>query len=156
VTGDEGNDTVIGGTGDDWIYGGFVFATAGNATGNDFLDGGGGRDYFVFNDNPNPFISSAAATADRIGDFSTGVDSLVFDDNVFPGIGAPGRFEANDERFYAARGAVSGHDETDRVIYDTSTGDLYYDPDGSGELAAQIIARLQGIPTVLATDIAVI
>jgi Ca2+-binding RTX toxin-like protein len=156
LAGSEGDDLVMGGAGDDALTGGFAFASAGNATGNDTLVGGAGRDFFVFNDNPNPFISSPAATADRIGDFASRTDTLVFDDNVFPTIGAPGRFAEGDARFYSARGATAGHDETDRVIYDTSTGSLYYDPDGNGELASQIIATLNGAPAVVASDIAVI
>jgi Ca2+-binding RTX toxin-like protein len=156
LAGGEGNDTLLGGRGDDWLYGGFSFATAGEATGNDVLIGGPGRDSFVFNDNPNPFISSPAATADRITDFRSGTDTLVFDDNVFPGVGEPGRFDSGDERFFAARGATSGHDESDRVVYDTRTGNLYFDPDGIGGAEAQIIATLQGAPTVVASDIAVI
>ena len=43
------------------------------------------------------------------------------------------------------------------MIYDTSTGKLYYEADGSGLGAAQLIATLQGMPAaVAATDIAVI
>jgi Ca2+-binding RTX toxin-like protein len=156
LAGGEGNDTLLGDAGDDWLYGGFAFATAGNPTGNDLLTGGPGLDRFVFNDNPNPFISSPTATADRITDFSSAFDSLVFDDNVFPGVGAPGRFQAGDARFAAGAGFTAGRDASDRVIYNTSTGNLYYDPDGSGGGAAQIIATLQGLPSVAATDISVI
>lgn len=156
LIGAEGNDRLEGGAGDDWLYGGFSFATSGTGTGNDLLTGGAGRDSFVFNDSPNPFISSALATADRITDFYTAVDTLAFDDNVFPGIGAAGRFATGDERFFSGSGAVSGHDTSDRVIYDTSTGKLYYDADGSGLGAAQLIATLQGMPALAANDIAVI
>jgi len=45
-------------------------------------------------------------------------------------VGASGNFAANDARFYAAAGASSGHDASDRIVYDTLTGRLYYDPDG--------------------------
>ena len=156
ISGAEGSDIVRGGNGDDWLQGGFSFATAGNATGNDTLTGGAGRDSFVFNDNPNPFISSPLATADRVTDFASGMDSLAFDDNVFSGVGQPGRFQAGDERFYAASGASSGHDASDRVIYDTSAGRLYYDADGNGAAAPQLIATLDWRPLVAATDITVV
>ena len=156
LVGAEGHDRLEGGAGDDWLYGNFSFAVSNTGAGNDVLTGGAGRDNFVFNDNPNPFIASPLATADRITDFSSGNDTLVFDDNVFPGVGGPGRFSFNDERFYASSGATSGHDETDRVIYDTSAGRLYYDPDGSGGVAAQLIATLDGRPMVASTDISVV
>ena len=47
-------------------------------------------------------------------------------------------------------------DASDRVVYNTSTGSLYYDADGSGAGAAQLIATISGNPTIAATDIAVI
>jgi Ca2+-binding RTX toxin-like protein len=151
-----GDDTLRGADGDDWLYGGFAFATSGNPTGNDMLIGGAGRDHFVFNDSPNPALGGASATADLVVDFRSGTDELVFDDNVFPTVGPAGEYIARDPRFYSAPGATEGHDDTDRVVYDTSTGALYYDPDGSGAAPAQIIATLQGQPALGATDIAVI
>jgi serralysin len=156
LTGAEGNDTLRGGDGNDWLQGGFSFAVSGSGTGNDILTGGGGRDSFVFNDAPNPFLVPPSATADLVTDFRSGTDSLVFDDNVFPTAGPPGRYAAADPRFYAAAGAAQGHDETDRIVYNTTTGELYYDPDGSGVAASQIIATLQNDPTVIATDIFII
>jgi len=63
---------------------------------------------------------------------------------------------SGDARFRAAAGAPGGADATDRVIYNTSTGQLYYDADGSGAGAAQLLATLQGAPGVSATDISVI
>jgi serralysin len=156
LVGEGGNDTLRGADGDDWLYGGFLFATSGPPTGNDLLVGGFGRDHFVFNDAPNPALGGAAATADVVQDFRSGTDELVFDDNVFPTIGPAGEYVRNDSRFYAASGAAAGHDATDRVVYNTSTGDLYYDPDGSGDAPAQIIATLQSHPTIAATDITII
>jgi hypothetical protein len=38
----------------------------------------------------------------------------------------------------------------------TATGDLHFDPDGSGLAPSQIIANLQNEPTVIATDIFII
>jgi serralysin len=156
LVGAEGNDTLRGAEGDDWLYGGFAFAVSNTGTGNDVLVGGGGRDRFVFNDSPNPALAGPEATADLVVDFRSGIDELVFDDNVFPSAGPPGKYVANDPRFYAAAGATQGHDETDRVVYNTTSGELYYDPDGSGLAPAEIIATLQGDPAVAATDILII
>src|SRR5205823_11462577 len=83
-------------------------------------------------------------------------DKIELDGNVHADIGASGNFATDDPRFFSAAGATSGHDATDRVIYDTSTGNLWYDADGSGNGAAQLIATLQGAPAISATDIEVI
>src|SRR5205823_2999747 len=81
---------------------------------------------------------------------------IQLDASVMGALGPSGTFSPNDSRFYAAAGASSGHDSDDRVVYDTSSGNLWYDADGSGSGAAQLIATLQGAPALAATDIAVI
>ena len=70
-------------------------------------------------------------------------------------LGAIGNFAAGDARFWSSSTGTA-HDANDRVIYNTSTGSLYYDADGSGAGAAQLIATFQGNPAVSATDIVVI
>jgi serralysin len=141
VTGNASANTLIGGAGNDSLGGG---------TGNDTLTGGAGLDSFVFAEAPG------SANADRITDFVSASDKVLLDDAFHSNIGAVGNFSAGDGRFYAAAGATAGHDANDRVIYNTSTGSLYYDADGSGAGAAQLIATLTGNPAVAATDIAVI
>jgi Ca2+-binding RTX toxin-like protein len=81
---------------------------------------------------------------------------LRFDASAFTALGGAGYFAAGDARFYAAAGATGGHDADDRLVYNTSTGQLYYDADGSGGGAAQLVATLQGAPGVAAADIWVI
>src|SRR5205085_9255433 len=66
-----------------------------------------------------------------------------------------GDFVAGDARFYAAAGASGGHDADDRVVYDISNGNLWYDADGSGSGAAQLLGTLQGAPALAAPDIKV-
>jgi Ca2+-binding RTX toxin-like protein len=119
------------------------------AAGLDTLWGGAGADIFVFRE-------MGAANADRIGDWSSGSDKVHLDDAAFTAVGATGNFASGDGRFWSAAGATSGHDSNDRVIYNTSTGSLYYDGDGSGSGAAQLIATLTGLPGVAASDIVVI
>jgi serralysin len=127
--------------GDDTLLGG---------PGNDVLSGGGGRDSFVFEDAPGP------ADADLVTDFRSGQDQLRLDDAAFAGIGALGQFAVDDERFAFGDGLSAGADETDRIVYDTSAGNLYYDADGSGAGAALLFATLQGAPGLNADDILVI
>jgi serralysin len=110
--------------------------------GADTLSGGSGADTFAWN-----------AGADLITDFEIGNDELAV--LATAALGTTGAFAPDDPRFYAAAGATSGQDANDRVIYDTSTGNVYYDPDGSSAEAATLMFTLQGAPTLAATDIAV-
>ena len=102
------------------------------------------------------FREYGAANADTVADFASNWDMLRFDGNAFSALGGAGHFAAGDARFYAAAGATGGHDADDRLVYNTSTGQLYYDADGSGAGAAQLVATLQGAPTLAATDMWVV
>ena len=55
-----------------------------------------------------------------------------------------------------AAGASAGHDADDRIIYNTSNGNLYYDADGSGGGRAMFVGVLHGAPGLDASDIAII
>jgi Ca2+-binding RTX toxin-like protein len=138
-----GNDTFNGRGGNDVLL---------SEQGKDTLTGGAGADEFHFAAAPG------AADADVIVDFATGSDKFVlygfsFHENAAEAFA--GDFEPGDERFYAADGATAAHDETDRVIYDSSSGRLYYDPDGTGEAPTLIMATLRGAPDLAATDFTV-
>ena len=90
--------------------------------GNDTLSGGAGSDSFVFSTAPG------AGNIDQITDFSAADDTIRLDDAVFAGLGsgvlAASAFSAN-----ATGLAVDG---SDRIIYETDTGQLFFDSDGVG------------------------
>ena len=54
------------------------------------------------------------------------------------------------------QGDATFRDASDRIVYNTTTGQLFYDADGSGAGAAQLIATFQGAPAIAATDITVL
>jgi Ca2+-binding RTX toxin-like protein len=163
LDGGGGNDTLYGAYGADTLQGGggndLLFANTATTpyddqdhflaggTGNDTLTGGSGRDVFAFSETPG------APNADVIAGFTSGLDAIQLDSAFHANLGSSGGFTAGDDRFWAAAGASSGHDATDRVVYDTLTGNLYYDADGSAGGAAQLIARLDGAPSIAASDI---
>jgi Ca2+-binding RTX toxin-like protein len=162
LSGSDGNDTVEGGLGNDIVFG---------DRGNDWLAGGGGDDFIEGFEGNDTLVGSAGAdrfyfgmfgtdNADLVADFSSGTDRIELDRfgsfNEMGELGPGGTFSATDGRFFAAAGANAGRDADDRVIYDTNTGQLYYDADGSGARAAELIATLQGNPVLAATDITVL
>ena len=140
LTGNAGNNTLRGQGGADFLSGG---------AGNDILTGGSGTDEFYFGEAPG------TGGVDHITDFSSG-ERLQFEEFVFTGLGAPGNFAPNDARFFAAPGASGGADASDRVVYNTTNGHLYYDADGSGAGAAALIAILDNEFLLSATNIGVL
>ncbi len=150
VDGRDGNDTLLGGEERDTLLGGNGNDRVSGGEGNDSLTGGAGKDDFVFDAAPG------GENADAVTDFASCRDRLLLDDAAHHDIGARGRFARNDERFLAADGATSGQERDDRVIYDTSSGNLYYDADGSGAGEARLIAAFEGSPAIVATDFTVI
>ena len=146
IQGTTGNDSLVGGAGNDTIYGNAGNDTIEGMGGNDSVSGGGGQDVYVFHE-------YGAANADTVTSFDTGWDALRLDGAAFNTLGASGRFSGGDVRFYAAPGATSAHDADDLIVYNTSTGQLFYDNDASGPHASQLIATFQGAPTIVASDI---
>ena len=165
IDGGAGNDVIEGSNGNDTLFGGSGNDHLDSAGGADVLDGGAGNDTLAGGASPDSFfpqddvfrfsVAAGEANADRLVDFESGTDKVELNASAHAGIGAGGAFAADDARFWAAAGATSGHDADDRVIYNLSTGDLYYDADGSGSGAALRIATLQNAPTLVAADILV-
>ncbi|WP_421837713.1 cadherin domain-containing protein [Novosphingobium sp.] len=142
LTGLGGSDTLNGGAGSDTLLGGL---------GRDVLTGGTGRDFFVFN------TAAATANVDTITDFNGSEnDKIQLGKSVYSGFTHTGALTADE--FYAAAGATSAHDATDRVIYNTATGILYYDADGQGGIAAVQFALMGAVnhPTLIYSDIMII
>jgi Ca2+-binding RTX toxin-like protein len=159
ITGNGADNYVYAWLGDDTVNGGAGFDTLYGVDGNDVLNGGAGNDYLIGGAGADTFVFDQApgtANADRITDFATAADKLQLDHNVMAALGATGNFASGDVRFFAGAGAAAGHDADDRVVYNTSTGQLYYDDDGSGAHAAQLVATLQAGAALAATDISVI
>ncbi|MEO7221179.1 MAG: autotransporter-associated beta strand repeat-containing protein [Devosia sp.] len=137
LLGDRGNDTLKGGGGNDVLVGG---------RDKDVLEGGGGKDQFVFN------TKIGTDSVDTVKDFHHGEDKLLLGALQFAAIGS--KLDANE--FYAKAGATKAHDASDRIIYNTSNGRMYYDDDGKGGHAAVLVAKLAGHPSLSVADFTVI
>lgn len=141
ITGGTGNDSLTGGDGNDSLVGG---------SGNDTLVGAGGADRFVFNTTPD-----AASNFDTIADFVSSVDNIWLASATMTALGSAGPLSAS--AFLTGSGSTTASDTDDRIIYDTSTGILYYDADGS-DMAIEAVqfAVLTGSPMLTYADIWII
>jgi Ca2+-binding RTX toxin-like protein len=143
LDGGQGNDTLDGGNGADTLQGGI---------GNDSMSGGAGADLFLFDTAPN-----ATSNKDTITDFLSGTDRIAFSKSVFTGLSEAALGTLNADAFLSGAGLTTAQDAADRFIYNTTTGALYYDADGSGAAVAVQVAILGTTtpPALSYTDIMV-
>lgn len=126
-------DLMKGAAGDDVLQGFVGRDTLNGGSGNDVLIGGPGRDTFAFN-----FALNEAANVDVIFDFLGSDDSIHLSSAIFDAVGQRGRLA--EDAFVIARSAT---DASDRIVYDDRyTGDLFYDPDGTGPIQQIKFAEL--------------
>ena len=115
ITGNTGANALNGSTGNDTLNGG---------AGKDALTGGTGSDNFRFST-----ALSASTNLDTIKDFSTASDTIQLDNAIFKKLVNAGPLGAANFRASASGNAV---DSNDYIVYETDTGKLFYDADGSG------------------------
>ena len=111
--------------------------------GADILTGGAGNNTFLYV-NPGDGV-------DTITDFISGVDKIMIVGAVFsPGLngGSP-----SADEFFVGSGAT---DANHRFGYDNTTGEVFFDRDGVGGAAADVLATLTGVPAFDRTDIVVL
>ena len=123
IIGNQVANTLDGGVGNDSLNGG---------AGNDSLTGGSGSDTFVFNS------ALGSTNVDKIKDFNAIRDTIWLENTgIFTALTALGTLSS------AAflKGTTAG-DANDRIIYNSTTGSLSYDVDGSGKKAAVQFATL--------------
>ena len=95
------------------------------ADGNDTLIGLGGADAFLFNN-----LLDAATNVDTITDFNVADDTIQIDNGIFDGL-ALGTLSADEFVI-----GTAAQDAQDRIVYDSATGALFFDSDGTGGAAA--------------------
>ena len=138
--GQSGNDRLEGGSGRDYLYGSTGDDALLGGDGNDRLYGGAGSDVLTGGANKDGFFfdtSLGASNIDKITDFSTVDDTIDLENAIFTALRSSGTMSSS--AFYVGAAA---HDSTDRIIYNSDTGALSYDPDGTGSAAAVQFAEL--------------
>ncbi|WP_377041660.1 polysaccharide lyase family 7 protein [Microvirga arabica] len=135
LTGTSGNDRIDGKGGDDKIWA---------KNGSDVLIGGTGKDTFTFDTTPS------SKNVDVILDFNVADDTIRLNDTAFTKL-TWGKLSASS--FVIGTKAL---DSNDRIIYNDKTGDLSYDADGSGSIAAIKFAEISNLAKLTAADFLVI
>lgn len=147
LSGLAGNDTIFGGAGNDALIGGL---------GNDSLIGGSGSDIFVFEK-----ALSATTNVDLIDDFETGIDAIQLSKLIFAKlVGSAGNNyvgELSIDNFVAGTTAGVGlAGANDYIIYDSITGNLYYDANGNIAGSQVLFANLGAGTELSYTDFVVL
>ena len=129
LEGGNNRDRLAGGEDDDTLTGGADIDRLDGGSGDDLLTGGSGRDNFVFN--------SLEEGTDTITDFSPQDDTMWFVKEGFDGISTKGMISSQMLRI-GSDATTTNH----RFIYNSGSGDLFYDSDGSGSSARVLLAEL--------------
>jgi serralysin len=154
LNGGAGSDTLLGGDGEDRLAGG---------AGNDFLNGGAGTDTLTGNAGVDRFIFDNLVTFDRVVDFTgstasaaaqaAGVDRIALGADAFAalewanGVLSDGQFETVTITTAATAGM--------HLVYNSKTGELFYDADGVGAGNAEVLVAILGTathPALVAAD----
>jgi len=160
--GDGGSDNLSGAGDNDWVFGGQSGDTLTGNNGIDILYGGGGSDSMAGGNQSDTFVFADGWTTgvDTITDFSgSGGDGdklLLANDyaGLFTTLSSSGG-HLDATQFASGAGLATASSTSIHVIYDTTTGNLYYDADGAGGTSAVQFATLQGHPALTANDILV-
>jgi Ca2+-binding RTX toxin-like protein len=145
--GDAGANTLIGGGGNDKLLGRAGADILAGGAGADELYGGTGNDRIDF--------TRLSDAGDRIADFgnvSGNNDTLRFEGDAFGGL-TPGALDP--KHFWASADGVATTADH-RFIYETDTGILRFDANGSAAGGVTVIATLAGLPTLGAGDFTII
>ena len=182
IDGGDGNDTIEGGAGNDGLLGGdgidvilggdgndYIDAGAGNdvligGLGTDGLVGGAGSDRFGFDTNA-PF-NAATIGNDVVVGFNPVEDFIVLDRTTFTAFttssgsvfdgGTP--IAAADFAVIGSGGTAAAGNSSALIVYETSTGALYYNPDRAtaGLGTGGQFATVSGAPSIPANRILIV
>ncbi|AYD00812.1 M10 family metallopeptidase C-terminal domain-containing protein [Neorhizobium sp. NCHU2750] len=125
LDGRAGNDKISGAGGNDKLYGG---------AGSDTLSGGSGKDAFVFN------TALGSKNVDLINDFSPVDDVIHLENAIFTSFTKTGAISSAS---FIKGTTPAAKDANDFLIYETDTGNLYYDANGNKSGGPVLFVHLQ-------------
>lgn len=133
ATGNKEDNILIGNSGDNVLNG---------KAGADTLTGGAGHDLFVFS-------NKAKDGSDTVTDFHSGEDHLGFSGGVFKALASG----ITADNLVAGTVATTANEH---LIFDSNTGHLYFDADGSGSKEQVLIVTLTGVSALHAADFQIV
>ena len=139
-----GDDTIVAGGGDDILLGGLGADNLYGEDGNDILEGGAGIDYLSGGAGADIFRFSDISSFDLLVDFQSGVDQIALSNAAFS--------HTATLSFVSGAGAQSATNGNSTFLYDTSNGQISYDPDGNGAAAAIVLAYVAQGTIINASD----
>jgi serralysin len=119
------------------------------------ITGGAGADRITLGSGRDTLVFNSLSGADIIADYVVADDSIQLSAAVFTTLGSVGALAATS--FESGAGLKAAATAAGRVVYDTSTGNLYYDADGSGSaVAAVLVGTFTNAPTLVAGEFSII
>ncbi|OJF99247.1 hypothetical protein AX760_13625 [Pararhizobium antarcticum] len=147
---------LTGGTGDDYLSGSVGKDTLKGDAGNDRLNGGADSDILTGGSGKDTFVFSTTlgtSNVDQITDFNVKDDTIQLENSVFKSLPTVGALTAS--QFVANKSGIAT-DKFDRIVYETDTGKVFYDADGSGAGKAIHFASIAAGLAISATDFFII
>jgi serralysin len=148
ATGNTLNNYLIGNSAYNILSGGAGTDTLSGGAGNDILIGGSGSDWFLFNKKSDGI--------DTIMDFVSGTDTIGVVASGFGNSIQRTENRLNASQFLTVTSGSAATTSNQRFIYNSTTGGLFFDADGSGAGAAMQFATLNTRPTLSASDLFVV
>jgi Ca2+-binding RTX toxin-like protein len=133
-TGNDLNNIITGNAGNNILTG---------SGGNDTLFGGAGVDTFVLN--------KPSFGIDIIKDFVSGTDKIGISQSEYGG-GLTAGNPLLSSQIRLGAGVSSANSASQRFLFNTSNGNLYFDADGMGGIGAVQIAKLEGVTGLTSND----
>lgn len=144
-----------GNGGDNLLTGNKGINTLSGLDGDDILDGLGGNDRYIGGDGSDTFrlgtAPNAKSNVKTVEDFVSAEDTLDINTAAFKWKGAPlGTLLAEN---FVSNDSGLAETATQRFAYNNTSGELFYDADGSGRGKAVLVAVFENTPDLLHTDI---
>ena len=145
LRGGDGNDVLLGGSGRDTLEGGSGADRLNGGANTDQLAGGAGDDTFVFDAS-----FGGNTNRDVVADFVSGSDTIEINQtDYFQGL-LLGQLDPSQFAIGAATGAGP------QIVYNQTTGALFFDTNGAAAGGALQFATLTGAPVLVAADFLVV